>query len=103
MINTVVYSTVLKGFAVSKRIDKVLAVYKELVQAELLPLRNGKNLFHCAIEEVTLSEACTIETHMYHMRGGPSFRLGLFYWMNVLTNPVGLLIKHLTSFGRQFL
>ena len=28
MINTVVYSTVLKGFAVSKRIDKVLAVYK---------------------------------------------------------------------------
>mmetsp|Transcript_72746 Transcript_72746/g.170568 ORF Transcript_72746/g.170568 Transcript_72746/m.170568 type:complete len:869 (-) Transcript_72746:213-2819(-) len=30
MINTVVYSTVLKGFAVSKRIDKVLAVYKEM-------------------------------------------------------------------------
>lgn len=29
MINTVVYSTVLKGFAVSKRIDKVLAVYKD--------------------------------------------------------------------------
>mmetsp|Transcript_13840 Transcript_13840/g.32962 ORF Transcript_13840/g.32962 Transcript_13840/m.32962 type:complete len:870 (-) Transcript_13840:297-2906(-) len=30
MINTVVYSTVLKGFAVSKRIDKVVAVYKEM-------------------------------------------------------------------------
>ncbi|CAE7241489.1 unnamed protein product [Symbiodinium sp. CCMP2592] len=30
MVNTVVYSTVLKGFAVSKRIDKVLAVYKEM-------------------------------------------------------------------------
>ncbi|CAE6940013.1 unnamed protein product [Symbiodinium natans] len=30
MINTVVYSTVLKGFAVSKRIDRVLAVYKEM-------------------------------------------------------------------------
>jgi pentatricopeptide repeat protein len=30
MINTVVYSTVLKGFAVSKRIDKVLLVYKEM-------------------------------------------------------------------------
>jgi len=30
LINTVVYSTVLKGFAVSKRIDKVLAVYKEM-------------------------------------------------------------------------
>jgi len=30
MINTIVYSTVLKGFAVSKRIDKVLLVYKEM-------------------------------------------------------------------------
>ncbi|CAE8613627.1 unnamed protein product [Polarella glacialis] len=33
MINTVVYSTVLKGFAVAKRIDKVLAVYKEMRDA----------------------------------------------------------------------
>jgi len=30
MINTVVYSTVLKGFAVVKNIDKVLAVYQEM-------------------------------------------------------------------------
>mmetsp|Transcript_105684 Transcript_105684/g.187941 ORF Transcript_105684/g.187941 Transcript_105684/m.187941 type:complete len:866 (-) Transcript_105684:186-2783(-) len=30
MINTVVYSTVLKGFAVAKRIDKVMGVYKEM-------------------------------------------------------------------------
>merc|ERR1719401_2925379 len=29
-INTVIYSTVLKGFAVTKRIDKVFAVYKEM-------------------------------------------------------------------------
>lgn len=29
-INTVIYSTVLKGFAVSRRIDKVFAVYKEM-------------------------------------------------------------------------
>lgn len=30
LINTVVYSTVLKGFAVAKRIDKVFMVYKEM-------------------------------------------------------------------------
>merc|ERR1719450_267875 len=29
-INTVIYSTVLKGFAVSKNINKVFAVYKEM-------------------------------------------------------------------------
>mmetsp|Transcript_102229 Transcript_102229/g.284765 ORF Transcript_102229/g.284765 Transcript_102229/m.284765 type:complete len:1078 (+) Transcript_102229:112-3345(+) len=29
-INTVIYSTVLKGFAVNRRIDKVFAVYKEM-------------------------------------------------------------------------
>eukprot|EP00928_Gymnodinium_smaydae_P025389 TRINITY_DN2022_c2_g3_i1.p1 TRINITY_DN2022_c2_g3~~TRINITY_DN2022_c2_g3_i1.p1 ORF type:complete len:1064 (-),score=241.45 TRINITY_DN2022_c2_g3_i1:64-3255(-) len=29
-INTVIYSTVLKGFAFSKRIDKVFAIYKEM-------------------------------------------------------------------------
>jgi len=30
MINTVVFSTVLKGFAVAKRVDKVFAAYKEM-------------------------------------------------------------------------
>ena len=35
LINTVVYSTVLKGFAVSKRIDKVMAVYKALASGLL--------------------------------------------------------------------
>ena len=30
MINTVVYSTILKGVAVSKRIDKVPSVYEEM-------------------------------------------------------------------------
>ena len=29
-INTVIYSTVLKGFAASKRMDKVFIVYKEM-------------------------------------------------------------------------
>ena len=30
MLNTVVYLTVVRGFAVSQRIDKVLSVYKEM-------------------------------------------------------------------------
>merc|ERR1719230_2106225 len=29
-VNTVIYSTVLKGFAVARRIDKVFCVYKEM-------------------------------------------------------------------------
>jgi len=34
-VNTVVYSTVLKGFAVGRRIDKVFAVYKEMLSKDI--------------------------------------------------------------------
>jgi len=34
-INTVIYSTVLKGFAVTRRLDKVFAVYKEMRSKEI--------------------------------------------------------------------
>jgi len=34
-INTVIYSTVLKGFAVARRMDKVMAVYKEMRGKEI--------------------------------------------------------------------
>ena len=37
-INTVIHSTVLKGFAASKRVDKVFTVYKEIaIRASLAP------------------------------------------------------------------
>jgi len=48
-INTVIYSTVLKGFAVSRRMDKVFAVYKEM---------RGRNVPCNTITYNTMLDAC---------------------------------------------
>merc|ERR1719271_985567 len=48
-VNTVIYSTVLKGFAVARRIDKVFCVYKEM---------RGKNIPCNTITYNTMLDAC---------------------------------------------
>merc|ERR1719401_1819816 len=56
-INTVIYSTVLKGFAVLRRIDKVFVVYKEM---------RGKNIPCNTITYNTMLDACAKCCAMSH-------------------------------------